>query len=193
MSSTHGSTGIPFRSIRENGGVVEDKKVVDEAASSDVFLERYQRHLLQQQGRSEASFARSVIMRICQKFDIDCSNAARDPGFGFQWLHEQCPHLPIRFDSRKVNVNLGDMFSAMTKTEVWDLFMSALEETSCSTLALFLRVPGAGTFVIHNAWGLEQVPGFTRLVRVAKTADKGIIFEPLEAFLESIRLRGWMH
>ena len=152
--------------------------------------EKYDRLQLQQHVRTEQSFGRSILIQICKAFEIEYKDRERDPDFGFQWLHEQYPSFPIRLDSRKLKVDLDNMFRAMTRTEVWDEYMNALEETECEWLALFVAVPGHGTFVIHNCWHMPQVPGYTRLVRIAKTADKGIIFEPLNSFIESIRKAG---
>jgi hypothetical protein len=146
--------------------------------------------LLQQQANSEKGFAKSVLIQLCKAFELEYRDRQKDSDFGFQWFHDQYPHFPIRLDSKKLKIDLNDMFRAMTRTEVWDAYMNALEETENEQMALFVAVPGHGTFVIHNCWHLPQVPGYTRLVRIAKTADKGIIFEPLNSFIESIRKAG---
>lgn len=155
------------------------------------FFSDYEKNSLEKQAESEQSFNRAILLQLCKAFDLDCSGMKNDPEFNFQWFHSQYPRFPIRLDSRKLKVDLHNMFSAMTRTEVWDSYMNILEETTEPRLALFVRVPGQGTFVIHNAWGMSQAPGFTRLVRVAKTTDKGIIFESLASFVASLQQSGW--
>ena len=106
-------------------------------------------------------------------------------------FHEIYPSFPVRLEARNIKVSVERMFSAMTKTDVWKLFLSYLDENSLQYAAFIIPCYGQSLFCFHNCWHLNQMPGVTRLTRMAATSEKGIIFEPLDAFLESVRKAGW--
>jgi len=166
----------------EGGGVIEEYETN--------AMREYEQYLLQSQAKIEQGFAKLTLVQICKAFEIDYKDVVNESCFGFQWFHDEYPRFPIRLDSRKIRIDLDRMFSSMTKTEVWDEYMKLLEDTDFEYMALFTAVPGHSTFVMHNAWHLPQVPGYTRLTRIAKISDMGIIFEPLASFIESIRKAG---
>jgi hypothetical protein len=78
----------------------------------------------------------------------------------------------------------------MTATQLFDTYMKEMEDNGCTTMAMFFTLDGVGLSVIHNWWGLEHVPGYTRLVRRAASETRGIIIEPIDSFLKSLKAKG---
>ena len=138
---------------------------------------------------SEQKFRHRGLCRICKFFNVAPPQDNEDEAT-WEWFSENYPKFPIPLESRRVQANVSQMFSAMIKTEAWDTYWHVFEERRHHLLALFVPSKGHGVFVLHNCWHLPAVSGHTRLVRTAKTGDKGIIFESLEAFLESLRQGG---
>ena len=137
---------------------------------------------------SEQKFRVRVIAKLCKEFEIDRPD---DSEAEWYWFQENYPTFPCRMDSRKLRVGLAPMFTAMTRTEVWNTFFDVLAESEKNHLAMFVPVQEISIFAIHNCWHFPAVAGFTRLIRQASSGEKGIIFEPLDSFVSSVKSFGW--
>lgn len=144
------------------------------------------------EAESEFQFRYKVMSRLCKFFDLE-EPPREETECTWAWFQEQYPHFPLRLESRKVIVSVAQMFYAITRTEAWGEYWVVYEESGNKLLAVFVPVRAHGVFVLHNCWQLPAMPGHTRLTRVAASGsgERGIIFEPLGAFLESVKRSGW--
>lgn len=153
--------------------------------------EEFLRHMEGKKMESQQAFTEKALLRFCKLMQIDARTAKYSPEFGFGWLHKEYPSLPIKMDAAKIKpVDFEGLIKGMTRTEAWTTYFQLLDETSHTHMGLILQVGGLGLYVMHNVWGMRATPGHTRLLRVhAGTDEKGIIFESVEAFCESLSLR----
>lgn len=155
------------------------------------FLDEVRRTVDDRSAQSQHGHAVKCVKRVCAYFEIDIQGVKEDAEFSLNWFHQNFPTFPVRMEARKLSINVEKFFSAMTKTEAFMVLMDLIVENEDRPVALLVPAYGQGLFVLHNCWLLESVPGFTRLIRVANSKDKGVIFEPIEAFLESVKRSGW--
>lgn len=149
---------------------------------------RFEEHKAQ----SHQLFATKAIKRVCAYFEIQVGfDEVRDTEFGCGWFNENYTTFPVYLDAKNVKVEVGGLFRAITKSPAWTELISLLESIGGVRGGVIIPVAGQGLFIAHNWWGIPEVPGFTRLVRKATATDQGIIVEPLESFLEGVKLSGW--
>ena len=149
---------------------------------------RFEAHKAQ----SHQLFATKAIKRVCQFFEISVSHSeSNSEEFGCGWFNENYPTFPVYLDARNVKVEVGGLFRAITKSPAWTELMSLLESVGGTRAGVIIPISGHGLFIAHNWWNIPEVPGFTRIVRKATQAEMGIMIEPLESFLEGVKLAGW--
>lgn len=153
------------------------------------FFDTFQAHADDREANKQGSIARRAIIQICKYYNVDVDVPKED--IDFSWFRENFPSFPVKLDSRAVELDVEKAFKALTKTKVWQALMDFIEESPDPYKGIVVTSNGLGTFVIHNAWHLPATAGYTRLTRQAATAEKGIIIEPLAAFLESVKQGGW--
>jgi hypothetical protein len=133
-------------------------------------------------------FSKKALLQFCKFFGIAYRGMENDMEFNFVWLHKEYPNIPIRIEAKKLkNVDIEKLFSALTKSELWSTYFSLMAELDREHIALVTQIVGEGLYVIHNSWSMPATPGFTRLVRIASDSEKGIIVEPYQSFLLSLR------
>jgi hypothetical protein len=143
-----------------------------------------------QQAESEQQFSARVLKKFCEFFEL--GKPPHDAGL--EWIRNEYPSFRIRLEAKKVKVDVRALFVAATRTDVWAAYFDRFNDdndvkTGLVSMAMF--APSShGIMVVHNCWSLPVTPGYTRLVRHAKKGDMGIIMEPLEAFLESVKTGG---
>jgi hypothetical protein len=155
------------------------------------FLDDMNRHHEDSKAKSHQVFVAKVVKRVCTFFQLSPGTFADDPEFGFGWFHENYPGFPIIMGARNIKIDVDQMFKAMTRSPAWTALMEFMAETDSDRVGLVVPAYGQGLFVAHNWWQIPEVPGHTRLVRRATREKDGIIFEPLESFLQGVKQNGW--
>jgi hypothetical protein len=153
----------------------------------DDCRDRFEEH----KAHSHQLFATKAIKRVCAYFDITLNYSDLDEEFGCGWFNHNYPKFPVYLDAKNIKVEVGPLFRSITKTAAWTELISLLESIGGVCGGVIIPVTGQGLFVAHNWWTIPEVPGFTRLVRKASATDQGIVIEPLESFLEGVKLSGW--
>jgi len=154
------------------------------------FLRDVEKYDAEQAARADHSFETKMLNRVCSELGIEVpADLKHDSTFGFEWLNEG-NHFPVRMCSRRIHAHPVDLFQRMTATKLFDTYIKELEDHGHPTMAMFFMLDGIGASVIHNWWGLEHVSGYTRLVRRAASEINGIIVEPIDSFLKSLKAKG---
>lgn len=143
----------------------------------------------QHDGRRSDKYALSCCKKLCQHLGVELGQDAYESAFS--WFHEAYPRFPVFLEARDVQCSVTDMFARMTKTKGWEELMTVVEEAGTPFVGVIVKAKGNGLFVLHTDWRMGSCPGFTKLVRRALTADKGVIFESLESFATSVKAVGW--
>lgn len=108
-----------------------------------------------------------------------------DVEMSFEWFNLH--HSPtVYLCSRRMHVNLMELIKRPTKTKLWDAFMNELADNSYQSLAMFFMLDQVGMSVIHNVWSLSATPGEFRLLRRASSADRGIIIDSSQCFMDAM-------
>lgn len=141
------------------------------------------------EGKRSDKFALNCCKKLCQQLGVHVGQDAYESAFS--WFHEAYPRFPVYLEARDIKCNVNDMFARMTKTKVWEAFFALAEEIDKPSVGLLVMSKGNGLFVFHNDWRLGSEPGFSKIIRRAKTAERGVIFESLESFTESVKSTGW--
>jgi hypothetical protein len=79
-----------------------------------------------------------------------------------------------------------ELIKRPTKTKLWDAYMNELADNSYQWLAMFFMLDQVGMSVIHNVWSLSAVPGEFRLLRRASSADRGIVIDSSQGFMDAM-------
>lgn len=153
------------------------------------FLDDMGRHDEERMAATEHNFSVRALKAIAVYYKIALPRLDADEGLG--WFHTNCPTFPVHIEARNIKVNLERLFVAMTREPVWVELMELVTDSHKDNVGIIVNAVGAGLYIAHTAWGLEHVAGYTRLMRQAKTREKGVVFEPLLAFLESVKRTGW--
>lgn len=141
---------------------------------------------------SEMRFASSAVTALCKELKAPLpTRAARDKDFGFNWFHDAYPNFPVFMDAAATDFDLLQFWHNPHASKVWDVYGKLANEYRRETFGLLTAGPGLGKIVVHNAWGLNPMPGYSRLERRHKSdKTKGLVVENIAGFAASI-LQVW--
>ena len=135
---------------------------------------------------SEHAFARRVLVVISGHFDFKIPKD--DPEIGMGWFHENYPSFPVKLEARNVTIeSANEALKSLIKSDIWEAYKEVLHLHDFGTCGVVLRFSRTrNLWVIHNGWRLDMIPGVPRLVHPS-TDGGGSVFEPLDAFLKSVK------
>lgn len=154
---------------------------------TDPFMKRMAAARTRSSAEGEHSFAAKVLARLLKRFELDCPHRKDDPEYGFAWFRDAYAHFPVKMSARRLGLaSIDPLLTHFTKSAPWTMFKEVWTEFDFEPTAVAVQAYGQGLWVLHNAWNLPEQAGVTRLVRRAKSDGEGMVFEPYDAFLESV-------
>jgi hypothetical protein len=137
--------------------------------------------------KKEQNFVSGALILLCRNLKLEFQTSELR-GQGFGWFHENYPSFPVHMEAIKTTLDVIDFWLKPTKTKAWEEFFNLSEELQKPALGVMIRVSGVGYGVLHTAWMLPMVPGYTRMERRSATSDRrGLILDTVPAFAESAR------
>lgn len=158
--------------------------------SDEELIARFKRHQEEGVADSEHAFAIRSLKKICKEFQIEPPLLWSDPELGFGWFNSNYPNFPVRLESRRVIIDdINPMLVSLTRSSAWKVYKEILQMYDFESCGVIVSARHLSLWILHNAWYLEPVPGYTRLSCRARSKDEGLIFEPLPAFILSVKER----
>jgi hypothetical protein len=116
--------------------------------------------------------------------------------FSFRWFNAEYA-LPISLEAANLEVHLVQLVKdeGITKTPLWQRYFDLRREyvdsdkPKSKPFGLIFHVPGVAQYIRHDWQPFVLEPGFNHIVRPAASETRGLVTQPLEAFLPALRRR----
>lgn len=149
---------------------------------------RFKRHQEEAAADSEHALSVRALKKICDVFKIDPDLRYDDPDFGFGWFNTNYSTFPLKLESRRIQIDdINPMVKSLIKSPAWKVYVDILQMYEFEPCGVIVNYKGSGLWVMHNAWHLPPPLGHVRFSARARTAGEGLIFESLNAFLDSVK------